>query len=300
MVDNARYSAYPDIADSLPVDVNFRDIPSFPHAAYEVDVSWDYLERQLAAFKDYGLDLDPDFQREHVWTEQQKTAYIEYILMGGELSKTLVFAANNWNAGTTTVLALLDGKQRLEAVRGFLRGEVYAFRRTFQELKGPLRIVKHGFRFRVVELRTRADMLKLYLALNVGGTPHAPEEIQRVQAMLSAELKNPTPFALMSKLPPPKPEPAPAPTPELASMCVEKPNMTAGRLDALEVLRRSHLRGEPSHYMHAYATQMRYLAGFKLVRRVPSNGGGPKWKWAITEAGLELIDKARPSAAATP
>lgn len=289
MDNSARYSAYPDIADSLPPIVSLNDIPAFPRAAYEVDVGWDYLERQLEYFKEYGLDLDPDFQREHVWTAQQKTAYIEYVLMGGELSKTLVFAADNWHVGTTRVLALLDGKQRLEAVRGFLRGEVYAFRRTFQELKGPLRMVKHGFRFRVVELRSRADMLKLYLALNIGGTPHAPEEIQRVQALLVEELKNPTPFELMSKLPPPKPEPA------LASTCeATKPNMTAGRLDALEVLRGVYLRGESASFMHSYVTQMRYLAGFNMVRRVPSNGGGPKWKWAITDAGLALIDKARP------
>jgi hypothetical protein len=183
------YSAYPDIADSLPEGVDINGIHGFPNAAYEVTVSWERIEAQLQFFGAYGLDINPDFQREHVWTPAQQTAFIEYILLGGELSKVLVFAADNWHTGTTTQMVLLDGKQRLEAVRAFLRGEVYAFRRTFQQLGGRLRTTKHNFQWRVVEVKTRADMLKLYLSLNQGGTPHRPEELQRVQALLAAELK---------------------------------------------------------------------------------------------------------------
>ncbi len=183
------YSAYPDIADGLPEGVDINRLPSFPHAAYEVTVAWERIEDQLKFFAEYGLSIDPDFQREHVWTPRQQTAFIEYILMGGELSKVLVFAADNWSAGTTTRMVLVDGKQRLEAVRAFLRGEVYAFRRTFQQLGGRLRMTKHNFQWRVVEVASRADTLKLYLSLNQGGTPHRPEELQRVQALLAAELK---------------------------------------------------------------------------------------------------------------
>lgn len=189
------YSAYPDIADGLPSGVDINGLPSFPHAAYEVTVAWERIEDQLKFFAEYGLNIDPDFQREHVWTPRQQTAFIEYILMGGELSKVLVFAADNWSAGTTTRMVLVDGKQRLEAVRAFLRGEVYAFRRTFQQLGGRLRMTKHNFQWRVVEVASRADTLKLYLALNAGGTPHAPEELQRVQALLAEELQKAPPAA---------------------------------------------------------------------------------------------------------
>ena len=293
MVDNTRYSAYPDISDGLPEGVDLNGLPAFPHASYEVTVAWERIESTIKFFEAYGLNLDPDYQREHVWTPAQQTAYLEYVLMGGELSKVIVFAADNWSRGTTTHMSLADGKQRLEAVRAFLRGEVYAFRRTFQELGGKLRMTRHNFQWRVVEVGSRADLLKLYLALNAGGTPHQPEELQRVQSMLAAELQNPTPFTVPS--PPKTPEPEPSREPEPPSLCeASTPRMTAGRLDALEVLRGSHLRGERSDYMHSYTTQMKYLVGFRLVRRVPSNGGGPKWKWTLTDAGLALIDKMRP------
>lgn len=187
------YSAYPDITDGLPEQVDINGLPSFPHAAYEVTVAWDRIEAQLQFFAEYGLNIDPDFQREHVWTPQQQTAYIEYVLMGGELSKVLYFAVKDWNAlGLDKQMVLMDGKQRLEAVRAFLRNEVFAFRRTFKQLGGRLRMTKHCFQWRVVDVATRADVLKLYLALNAGGTPHAPEEIAKVQSMLAAEMANPT------------------------------------------------------------------------------------------------------------
>ena len=40
------------------------------------------------------------------------------------------------------------------------------------------------FKWRVVALKTREDVLRFYLSLNAGGTPHSAEEIERVRAML--------------------------------------------------------------------------------------------------------------------
>jgi len=186
------YSAYPDLADLIPAEPHLNKLPgAFPHAAYEVHVPWNHLEDTLAHHvKDYGLNLDPDYQRAHVWTKKQQTAYIEYMLLGGELSRTLVFTADHWmSSGDLKRYELTDGKQRLEAVRAFLRSEVYAFRYTFKQYKGTLRFTHHNFGWRVVEVENRADVLKLYLSMNAGGTPHSPKELARVQQLLAAELQ---------------------------------------------------------------------------------------------------------------
>lgn len=66
--------------------LKYSDIPKFPRSAYEVDVPWGYIEKHLKSILSdgpSGLNLDPDFQRAHVWTEEQQRAYIEYQLMGG-------------------------------------------------------------------------------------------------------------------------------------------------------------------------------------------------------------------------
>lgn len=69
---------------AVPVGMaKFSDIPRFPHAAYEIDVSWKDLETMIDHYvKDYGLNLDPEFQRSHVWHRHQQVAYVEYVLRG--------------------------------------------------------------------------------------------------------------------------------------------------------------------------------------------------------------------------
>jgi hypothetical protein len=168
--------------------MSFDDIPQFPHAAYEIDVSWMELERHLARWSEaYKLNLEPEFQRAHVWTAAQQTAYVEYQLRGGEVGKLIIFSHPNWNSPAShgAAVEIVDGKQRLEAVRAFLRGDVVAFGRTFQQFRGRPDLFRHGFRWRVVSLNSRADLLQLYLSINAGGTPHTAAELNKVRGMLA-------------------------------------------------------------------------------------------------------------------
>jgi len=166
--------------------MDYKDIPRFPHSSYEIDVQWPYIEGHLKDCISDGLDLDPDYQRGHVWTQAQQIAFVEFCLMGGEVGRTIIVNAPAWNNGSSYKgSTLVDGKQRLEAVRKFIRDELPIFGgHTRSQIKGELRMFMGRFKWRVVALKTREDVLRLYLSLNAGGTPHAAEEIERVRAML--------------------------------------------------------------------------------------------------------------------
>jgi ribosome modulation factor len=168
-------------------------IPQFPRAHYEVDVGWDYLEDALASWAKRidgkgGLDMSPEYQRGHVWTRDQQIAYVEYVLAGGEIGRNITWNSPDWMRSWEHPTELVDGKQRIEAVRSFLRGEFAAY----GKLSEPGDRFDHqcSFRFRVCSLTERADILRLYLNINAGGTPHTAEEIDRVRAMLSAEVRS--------------------------------------------------------------------------------------------------------------
>lgn len=168
----------------------FADIPQFPRASYEVDVQWKSVERHLEEWADTtggmgGLDLSPDYQREHVWSLAQQIAYVEYQLRGGEVGRSIIFNSPDWNRGYARATELVDGKQRLEAVRAFLRNDFAVFGHTFSAYTDRL---SQGltFRFRVCTLDTRAEVLQLYLNINAGGTPHTVEELDRVRKLLAA------------------------------------------------------------------------------------------------------------------
>lgn len=172
--------------------LDFNQIPQFPKAHYQIDVEWRRLEQQLAGWgEDFQVELDPDFQREHVWTQAQQVAYIEYVLMGGEVAKEITWNCPGWDKMLVipNSMQLVDGKQRLEAARAFMRGDLAIFGgRYLKDFTGHLRYYA-GFKFKVCSLEKREDILQLYLNINAGGTPHTAAEINRVRALLEEERK---------------------------------------------------------------------------------------------------------------
>lgn len=172
--------------------MKLSDIPQFTRSApYSVTIFWSKLERFLAEEVAQGLDLDPDFQRGHVWTEAQQVAFVEFILRGGESGKDILTNQIDWHHGKGGgVYVLVDGKQRLTAVLRFLRNEIRAFGHLYSEFEDRKGVdLKLAFRYHINDLKTRAEVLQWYLDLNAGGTPHSSEEISRVRGLLAAESK---------------------------------------------------------------------------------------------------------------
>lgn len=164
--------------------MDYKDIPQFPMSRYRTDVDLRYLEDSLNRYREkFDLDMDPDFQRGHVWTPEQQTSYMEYMLRGGEGGREILFNHPNWMGSFHGKMVIIDGKQRITAALGFLRDEVPVFGKLCSEIEGRMPN-SVGFSFRIFSLKTREDILRYYLDLNAGGTPHAAEEIERVRALL--------------------------------------------------------------------------------------------------------------------
>lgn len=61
--------------------------------------------------------LDPEFQREYVWTQKQKSELIESILMGIPIPIIYLFQAKD------TTIQVVDGRQRITAIINFMNDE---------------------------------------------------------------------------------------------------------------------------------------------------------------------------------
>jgi len=172
---------------------NFRAIPSYVECPTQgCDYSWESLFGNLESMKIYTeenkLDMNPDFQRGHVWDEEQQIAYVEYCLSGGVSGKEIYMNSPEWHSGGTRDLVLVDGKQRLEAARKFIVNELKAFGYFYKEFDGKLDMFKARFRFNVNSLQSREEVLRWYLEMNTGGTPHSQDEISRVSELLNEEM----------------------------------------------------------------------------------------------------------------
>lgn len=164
-------------------------------AKWQADYDWDDLEDGLArlATRHGGLELNPDFQRGHVWSKAQQTHFIENCLRGVVASSgfLLQFNCPGWfddvaSTDLPSCLQCVDGLQRYTAVTEFMKGNVQPFGFTAEQLSST-QFSPRRFHMKVAvhDFAKRADLLEHYLAINAGGTPHSADELERVRGLLA-------------------------------------------------------------------------------------------------------------------
>ena len=171
----------------------FDKIPQLTRPAnYKIDVSWRYLLKHLEGWEerymDTGLDMDPDFQRGHVWTLEQRRSYVEFMLRGGTGSNIIYFNHPDWmNFRIEAPITLVDGKQRVTSAKLFLRDQLPVFGGwVFSDFEDEM-AWQVGFIFCVNNLKTREEVIRWYLEMNYSGTPHSKEELERVRLLYLKE-----------------------------------------------------------------------------------------------------------------
>lgn len=164
---------------------------------WAADFRWDSLERALTDLgEEYGgLELNPDFQRGHVWTPEQQTHFIENCLRGvvPDSGKFVQFNSPEFGdeddpeADLPRSLQCVDGLQRLTAIMEYVKGNIKPFGFTAEQLLPTAYSPRRMFlKIGIHAFTRRAQLLTHYLDINAGGTPHSAEEIERVRGLLAA------------------------------------------------------------------------------------------------------------------
>jgi hypothetical protein len=159
---------------------------------YRIVASIDYLESSLQRYEsEFGLDYDPDYQRGYVWTKEQQQAYIEYLLSGGISGREIYFNYPAWQRWSIKDgrMEIVDGKQRLNALLSFLRGEVLAFGILRYTDLTRLDMENLDIYININELVNKEDIVKWYLSMNTGGSVHTENDLQVAKNVLK-QLQN--------------------------------------------------------------------------------------------------------------
>jgi hypothetical protein len=157
----------------------------------------DYVETFLESCAEevpHGVDINPDFQRGHVWTEQQQVYFLECFMRGlvGEEGMTIRLNCPSWrtspmpDSDMLDQVVCIDGLQRLTAIRGFLAGDIKPFGLHVSQFTGkylPSR-VRTCVLIKFYDFQYRKDLLTYYLDINGGGTQHTPTELERVRKLM--------------------------------------------------------------------------------------------------------------------
>lgn len=165
--------------------MKFQDIPKFPHACYMVHAELTYFVNHLEDWDrpDMGspLILDPEWQRGHIWTEEQQISFMEYFLKGPTTGINLYFNCSSWQRKYNTPVYCVDGLQRITAAKRFMNNEIPAYGKFLEEYEDKPR---QNFILNMLKVSNKKELLSIYHAFNAKGTPHDPKELERIQKMI--------------------------------------------------------------------------------------------------------------------
>lgn len=127
----------------------FKDIPQFTSGgSYQVNYSLTSLVREIEEeVNEMGLQLNPEFQRGHVWTEEQQIAWLEYHLRGGKSGNTIYLNNPFWSSyrepkqNEYSDYVCVDGLQRITAAQRFVHNEIKVFGSYFKEYEDRLQMM---------------------------------------------------------------------------------------------------------------------------------------------------------------
>ncbi len=178
----------------------YRTIAPLPQSRYEVDVHLHMMRKYLEDVDQQmkglggGLELNPDFQPGHVWTEKQRVRFVESAL-AGRGAMLLVMNIPNFSAAAgaegdipSGCAQCIDGLQRVTTMLDFTENKLEVFGSLkASDLAGTTFDMRRMFyKVRVFEFVHRRELLEYYLAINSGGTVHTDLELDRVRTLLSA------------------------------------------------------------------------------------------------------------------
>ena len=138
----------------------------------------------MAHAKHAGVDMDVDYQRDHVWTRKDKVALIDSIFNNIEIGK-FVFVERSMGV-RGKLYEILDGKQRLTTILEFVEDRFKYKGFYFSELsfRDQHKITDTNISYGYLENPSKEAIFDTFIKLNTCGKPMASKHINHVKHLL--------------------------------------------------------------------------------------------------------------------
>lgn len=137
----------------------------------------------------FGINFEPEYQREFVWSLEDKIALIDSIFNNVDIGKfTFIhYESDKW-LETGFGYEILDGKQRLRAILDFYEDRFKYKGKYFSELSYKDRYHFKSYPIVQSEARnlTQEQILRYFIILNTNGRIMAKEHLDKVRGMLES------------------------------------------------------------------------------------------------------------------
>ncbi len=131
-----------------------------------------------------GVDFNPDYQRDLVWTQEQKIALIDSIFNNVDIGK-FTFIKHEYSRDF--FYEILDGKQRLSTLCEYYEDRFAWKGKYFSELHGLDAHHFTGFSVAYGEVGeiSEQQIYKLFIKMNTSGTPISQDHLQRIKSLIT-------------------------------------------------------------------------------------------------------------------
>lgn len=138
----------------------------------------------------FGINFDPEYQREYVWELDEKVNLIDSIFNNIDIGK-FVFIHKGWN--DEFYYEILDGKQRIRAILDYYENKFAYKGKFFNELSNKDKNHFTDYPITMAEVRdiSKKQVLKYFVKLNKHGKVMDKKQIEKVEKMIE-EIENKT------------------------------------------------------------------------------------------------------------
>lgn len=152
------------------------------------DLRLTYSQRQLEGIihlaYDFGVEMNPSYQRDYVWTSEDDELLIDSVFSNIDIGK-FVFVHRPYK-GSTKLYEILDGKQRLRALHSFYENRFPYKGLFYNDLskREQSHFDDYSVSYAQLENVTEEQKIKTFLMLNRTGRVMDKNHLEKVEKLL--------------------------------------------------------------------------------------------------------------------
>lgn len=144
------------------------------------------VESLIFKYYNFGIDMNPDYQRGYVWDCEDKELLIDSIFNNIDIGKFVLIDTEDWQV-TDLYYEILDGKQRLSTMIEFFENRLKYKGKYYNDLSldDQRTFKEHTVSVAEVKDCNKKDALKYFLMLNRTGKSMDKAQLDKVENMLN-------------------------------------------------------------------------------------------------------------------
>lgn len=135
----------------------------------------------------FGIDMNPEYQRDYVWTKEDQENLIDSIFQNIDIGK-FVFVRLPFKSNSPTY-EILDGKQRIKAIKDFYEDRLLYKGFKFSELSKKDRGFFDNYHVSVCEVAdcSQKQKLRIFYHINISGKVMGKKHLEKIKKMIESE-----------------------------------------------------------------------------------------------------------------